>query len=143
MPFARTCGIELTEAGPELVTGSVAWAPERCTAGDVIHGGVIMTLADSLGAACAFLNLPEGARTSTIESKTNFFRGIRCGRRPRHDPPAARRPEHHRRPDRRHRRRGATRGPGHPDPGRAALSVSEPERATLVGAGRDERRMSR
>ena len=35
MPFARTCGIELTEAGPERVTGSVAWAPERCTAGEV------------------------------------------------------------------------------------------------------------
>jgi len=79
MPFARTCGIELTEAGPDLVTGSVAWAPERCTADEVMHGGVIMSLADSLGAACAFLNLPEGARTSTIESKTNFFRGVRAG----------------------------------------------------------------
>jgi hypothetical protein len=66
MPFARTCGIELTEAGPERVTGFVPWAPERCTAADVMHGGVIMALADSLGAACAFLNLPEGARTSTI-----------------------------------------------------------------------------
>jgi acyl-coenzyme A thioesterase PaaI-like protein len=55
MPFARTCGIELTEAGPERVTGFVAWAPERCTAGDVMHGGVIMALADSLGGACAFL----------------------------------------------------------------------------------------
>jgi len=79
MPFARTCGIELVEAGPERVTGSVAWAPERCTADDVMHGGAIMALADSLGAACAFLNLPEGARTSTIESKTNFFRGVRAG----------------------------------------------------------------
>jgi 1,4-dihydroxy-2-naphthoyl-CoA hydrolase len=79
MPFARTCGIELTEADPELVTGLVAWDPERCTAGGVLHGGVIMSLADSLGGACAFLNLPEGARTSTIESKTNFFRGIRAG----------------------------------------------------------------
>jgi uncharacterized protein (TIGR00369 family) len=43
------------------------------------HGGVIMALADSLGAACTFLNLPEGARTSTIESKTNFFRGVGSG----------------------------------------------------------------
>src|SRR5580658_418931 len=79
MPFARTCGIELDEAGPERVTGSVAWAPERCTAGQVMHGGILMALADSLGGACAFLNLPEGARTSTIESKTNFFRGVRQG----------------------------------------------------------------
>jgi 1,4-dihydroxy-2-naphthoyl-CoA hydrolase len=79
MPFARICGIELTEAGPERVTGSVAWAPERCTAGGVMHGGLIMALADSLGGACAFLNLPDGATTSTIESKTNFFRGVRAG----------------------------------------------------------------
>src|ERR1700690_3594356 len=79
MPFARTCGIELTAADPELVTGLLAWAPERCTAGGVLHGGIIMALADTLGGACAFLNLPEGARTSTIESKTNFFRGVRAG----------------------------------------------------------------
>ena len=79
MPFARTCGIELTEAGPDRVTGLMAWAPERCTADDVMHGAAIMALADSLGAACAFLNLPEGARTSTIESMTNFFRGVRSG----------------------------------------------------------------
>ncbi|WP_241684208.1 PaaI family thioesterase [Actinomadura sp. J1-007] len=44
-----------------------------------MHGGVIMALADSLGAACAFLNLPEGAATTTLESKTNFFRGVRGG----------------------------------------------------------------
>jgi 1,4-dihydroxy-2-naphthoyl-CoA hydrolase len=79
MPFARLCGIELIEAGPERVTGLLAWAPERCTAGGVMHGAAIMALADSLGGACAFLNLPEGARTSTIESKTNFFRGVSSG----------------------------------------------------------------
>ena len=44
-----------------------------------MHGGALMTLADSLGAICAYLNLPEGARTATIESKTNFFRGVREG----------------------------------------------------------------
>jgi uncharacterized protein (TIGR00369 family) len=79
MPFAATVGIELLEAAPERVTGMLAWAPERCTAGGVMHGAAIIALADSLGGACAFLNLPEGARTSTIESKTNFFRGIRTG----------------------------------------------------------------
>ena len=45
-----------------------------------MHGAALMTLADSLGAVAAFLNLPEGAMTSTIESKTNFFRGLRSGR---------------------------------------------------------------
>jgi uncharacterized protein (TIGR00369 family) len=44
-----------------------------------MHGGAVMTLADSLGAVCAFFNLPEGASTSTISSATNFFRGVRDG----------------------------------------------------------------
>jgi uncharacterized protein (TIGR00369 family) len=50
------------------------------TIAGALHGGALMTLADSLGAVCAFLNLPPGAMTSTIESKTNFFRGVREGR---------------------------------------------------------------
>jgi 1,4-dihydroxy-2-naphthoyl-CoA hydrolase len=79
MPFAVGIGVEIDEATPDAVTGRLPWAPERCTAGGVLHGGALVTLADSLGALCAFLNLPEGATTSTIESKTNFFRGVREG----------------------------------------------------------------
>lgn len=80
MPFTRTLGIEVDAAAPEEVRGSVAWAPELCTTAGLLHGGVVMALADSLGGICAFLNLPPGASTSTIESKTNFFRGVRQGR---------------------------------------------------------------
>jgi 1,4-dihydroxy-2-naphthoyl-CoA hydrolase len=79
MPFARLAGVELTAAAPEEVTGRLAWRPERCTAGGVLHGAALITLADSLGALCAFLNLPPGARTGTIETKTNFFRAVRDG----------------------------------------------------------------
>jgi uncharacterized protein (TIGR00369 family) len=79
MPFAGTVGIELSEASAERVSGRLAWAPELTTAGGVLHGGAVMGLADALGAVCAFLNLPEGAQTSTIESKTNFFRAVREG----------------------------------------------------------------
>lgn len=79
MPFCRLSGIEVLAAGPDEVTGSMAWAPERCTAGGILHGGALMALADTLGAVCAFLHLPEGARTSTIESKTNFFRPVAAG----------------------------------------------------------------
>jgi len=79
MPFAGACGVEIVSARADGVTGLVPWAPERCTAGGVMHGGAVMTLADTLGAVCAFLNLPEGAATSTIESKTNFFRAVRAG----------------------------------------------------------------
>jgi uncharacterized protein (TIGR00369 family) len=79
MPFARTIGVEITAASPERVTGRLAWAPQLATAGGVLHGGALMALADALGAVCAFLNLPEGTQTSTIESKTNFFRAVREG----------------------------------------------------------------
>jgi 1,4-dihydroxy-2-naphthoyl-CoA hydrolase len=80
MPFAVLMGIELLDAGPELVRGRLQWAPERCTAGGLLHGGALMALADTCGGACAFLNLPAGAHgTATIESKTNFMRGVREG----------------------------------------------------------------
>jgi uncharacterized protein (TIGR00369 family) len=79
MPFARLAGVELTAAAAEQVTGRLGWQPERCTAGGVLHGAALITLADSLGALCAFLNLPPGARTGTIETKTNFFRAVRDG----------------------------------------------------------------
>jgi 1,4-dihydroxy-2-naphthoyl-CoA hydrolase len=79
MPFARSLGVRIEAATAQEVAGTLAWAPERCTAGGVLHGGAIMALADSLGAACAFLNLPPGATTSTIESKTNFFRAVTAG----------------------------------------------------------------
>jgi 1,4-dihydroxy-2-naphthoyl-CoA hydrolase len=79
MPFATACGVELLSATPEEVRGRMPWAAERCTSGGLLHGGALMSLADTLGAVCAFLNLPPGAGTSTIESKTNFFRGVRGG----------------------------------------------------------------
>jgi 1,4-dihydroxy-2-naphthoyl-CoA hydrolase len=80
IPFAAHLGIEVTVAEPTEVRGTIEWAPERCTANGVLHGGALMTLADTLGAVCAFLNLPGGATTATIESKTNFFRAVRDGR---------------------------------------------------------------
>jgi 1,4-dihydroxy-2-naphthoyl-CoA hydrolase len=79
IPFSAGLGIELDVATADEVSGVVAWRPELCTTAGLLHGGVIMALADTLGAVCAFLNLPEGATTATIESKTNFFRGVRDG----------------------------------------------------------------
>ncbi len=79
MPFAATIGIEDVSAAPEQVVGRIRWAENLCTSFGVLHGGVLMSLADSIGAYCAVLNLPEGAGTSTIESKTNFLRAVRSG----------------------------------------------------------------
>jgi 1,4-dihydroxy-2-naphthoyl-CoA hydrolase len=79
MPFAAKCGVTISLATPAEVRGELPWSPEVCTSAQVMHGGALMTLADSVGAVCAFLNLPAGAQTSTIESKTNFLRGLRSG----------------------------------------------------------------
>ena len=79
MPFVQHCGIVIASAAREEVKGSLAWRTELCTSAGVIHGGALMAMADSLGAVCAFLNLPPGAMTSTIESKTNFFRPVTQG----------------------------------------------------------------
>ena len=80
MPFAEVLGLEVLAATAEEVRARVAWEDRLCTAGGILHGGVLMSLADAAGAYCAFLNLPEGASgTATIESKTNFFRAVRDG----------------------------------------------------------------
>src|SRR5436309_14884551 len=75
MPFTNLLGVELLSASAEEVRGRLAWDESRCTTGGLLHGGALMGLADTLGGVCAFLNLPEGAGTTTIESKTNFLRG--------------------------------------------------------------------
>src|SRR5262249_61375386 len=79
MPFAAGLGIVLDAATPAEVRGRMPWAPERCTTGGVLHGGALMSLADSLGGVCAFLNLPPGARTATTSSATVFTRAVRAG----------------------------------------------------------------
>ena len=80
MPFAGMLEVEGLSAGDGMVVARLAWAPERCTAGGVLHGGALMTLADATAATCAYLALPTDATgTSTIESKTNFLRPVRSG----------------------------------------------------------------
>ena len=79
MPLAALLGFEGVEAGPEVVVVRGAWAAERCTAAGVLHGGYLVTLADSAAATLAYLNLPPGATTATIEAKTNFLAAVREG----------------------------------------------------------------
>ena len=79
MPFAGALGLRITSASPDEVVGEIDHAPERTTAGGGLHGGVLMSLADSVGAVCAFLNLPAGATTSTTSSHTVFVRAVRGG----------------------------------------------------------------
>ena len=79
MPLAALLGFEAVEGGPDAVVLQGSWTEERCTAAGVLHGGYLMALADSAAATLAFLNVPEGATTSTIEAKTNFLAAVRDG----------------------------------------------------------------
>jgi uncharacterized protein (TIGR00369 family) len=80
MPFATLLGIDITGASAEAVTATLEHRPDLCTTADILHGGALMSLADTTGAVCAFLNLPAGARTSTLESKTNMIRAVKEGK---------------------------------------------------------------
>lgn len=80
MPLTGTLGIRFGESDARCVRAALDWAETLCTAGGALHGGTLMALADSAGAACAYLNLPEGAvGTTTVESKTNFLGPVRGG----------------------------------------------------------------
>lgn len=80
MPLAETLGMRAGVYAADAVELSLEWSPSLCTAGGILHGGVIMALADSAGGACALLNLPDDASgTATIESKTNFLGAVRGG----------------------------------------------------------------
>jgi uncharacterized protein (TIGR00369 family) len=78
-PFPRLMGLEVTEAKNTAIRRRIVVKPEICTAAHIMHGGAIMAFADTLGAIGAFLNLPEGALTTTIESKTNFIGAAKEG----------------------------------------------------------------
>ena len=78
-PFPNLMGVEIVEATKTRVRGRLFVRPDLCTSNRIIHGGAIMTFADVLGASGAFLNLPEGAGTTTSESKTNFIGSAKEG----------------------------------------------------------------
>lgn len=72
-------GMEVTEVGPERVVGRMTVRADMCTAGSILHGGAYMAFADTLGAVATVANMPAGAHTATIESKTNFIGGAKVG----------------------------------------------------------------
>jgi 1,4-dihydroxy-2-naphthoyl-CoA hydrolase len=79
MPFAGHLGLTLDEASPDRVIARLEWAPHLCTSADLMHGGALMSLADTAGALVAFLGLPEGATTATITSTSQMFRPVSSG----------------------------------------------------------------
>jgi 1,4-dihydroxy-2-naphthoyl-CoA hydrolase len=79
MPFARHLGLILDEADASRVIARLAWAPQLCTSSGIMHGGVLMSLADTAGALVTFLGLPAGATTATITSTSQMFRPVSGG----------------------------------------------------------------
>ena len=79
MPFAGHLGLVLDEADASRVVIRLDWAPHLCTSGGVMHGGVLMSLADTAGALVTFLGLPEGKTTATITSTSHMFRPVSGG----------------------------------------------------------------
>lgn len=78
-PFALHIGIRPISAGPDRVEAEMEAAPDLINTNGVLHGGAIMALADNLGGTGAAMNLAEGEATTTVESKTNFFRAVPAG----------------------------------------------------------------
>lgn len=72
-PFPKLLGVEVIEATVQRVRARLQVRSEFCRSGHMLHGGALMAFADMVGSIGAFLNLPEGAATTTIESKTNFM----------------------------------------------------------------------
>src|SRR5438270_10316204 len=81
LPFAELMGIEFTHAAPDKIVAEMTVRDDLCTRPAVLHGGAIMAFADTLGAAGTIVNLPEGAGTTTMESKTNFVSPAPVGTR--------------------------------------------------------------
>jgi uncharacterized protein (TIGR00369 family) len=81
LPFAELLGIEFVSATPERVVAEMTVREDLCTIPAVLHGGAIMAFADTLGAMGTIVNLPQGAGTTTVESKTNFVAPAPVGTR--------------------------------------------------------------
>ena len=80
MPFAELMGVSFTEVEKDRIVAQMLVRPDLCTLNHTIHGGAVMALADSVGAAATVINLPEDAKgTTTLESKTNFVGGAKEG----------------------------------------------------------------
>lgn len=79
MPLARLMGIRLVEHSPDKVVAEMSVREDLCTTNSILHGGAYMAFADTIGAVATVLNLPAGARTTTVESKTNFISAIKAG----------------------------------------------------------------
>ena len=81
LPFAELLGIEFVSVVPDKIVAEMTVREDLCTRPAVLLGGAVLAFADTLGATGTIVNLPEGAGTTTIESKTNFVTPAPAGTR--------------------------------------------------------------
>jgi uncharacterized protein (TIGR00369 family) len=79
LPFAHLIGTRILKLTKDGVEAELTVTPEFANPNGVLHGGVLMAMADNLGGRATMVNLPPGATTATIESKTNFFAAVPVG----------------------------------------------------------------
>lgn len=80
-PFARMIGVKMTLVTRDRLEAELLVTPDHCTIPATMHGGAMMAFADNMGGCGAFLNMPDGMMTTTVESKTNFLRPVPVGTR--------------------------------------------------------------
>ena len=73
-------GIRITSAEKDKLVGEIDVDHRHLNKGGVVHGGALLAFADDLGGTVAVLNIPEGFRTTTTESKSNIFHSCPPGR---------------------------------------------------------------
>jgi len=77
--FSKLLDITFTAVDADRLEAEMLVRPDLLTRPDVLHGGAVMSFADTVGAVATVINLPVGATTTTLESKTNFVAGIPVG----------------------------------------------------------------
>jgi len=87
VPFAKMMGMKITPTSKDKIDGTMTVRPDQCTTMGGLHGGAVMSFADSLGATGAFINLPEGAAGTTTLARTREQRSDRRLHPPTQRPP--------------------------------------------------------
>ncbi len=71
--YPRNLGIVYLEASSDRLVAEITVREDMSNGNGTIHGGALMTFADTLGAVATIINIPRDKNTTTLESKTNFI----------------------------------------------------------------------
>ena len=72
MPFTAKLGIEVMASTASSVRSRLAWHESLTTAGGIMHGGALMSFADSVGALVAYAS----TRSSRVERHLRLASGL-------------------------------------------------------------------